>query len=191
MWPRSQRFSLLTSLLLLAAGGARGDAEVRGRLLAERIPQGAVYVENLPAQTAPDSARAVMKQQHLKFVPQVLPVLAGTTVEFVNADEMAHNVFSPTPQEMFDLGTFGLGTRSHLFRSPGAHVILCNVHVEMVAWVLVLKNPFFASLEHDGSFRLRLPPGKHRLVLWRPREPEVVREVLVPESGAVELEWRL
>jgi hypothetical protein len=118
-------------------------------------------------------------------------VLQGTTVEFTNDDENAHNVFSPSKPDEFDLGTFGRGTRLHLFRDPGVHVILCNVHVEMVAWVVVLKTPAFATTDKDGAFRLKLPAGRHRLVLWRPRLPEVERTVEVTESGTVQLEWTL
>src|SRR5439155_2522861 len=116
--------------------------------------------------------RARLRQMHLRFVPPVLPVLQGTTVDFDNEDENAHNVFSPTAPDAFDLGTFGRGTRSHLFKDPGVHVILCNVHVEMVAWVLVLKTPVFSTTDAIGAFRLKLPPGRHRLILWRPRAAE-------------------
>ena len=188
-WAASPACSLLSSALLLGSGAAFADAEVQGRIHADRGAPAVVYAEDLPAQTAPESARARMNQQHIRFVPQVLPVLQGTTVEFVNADEMAHNVFSPSPDDPFDLGSFGLGTRTHTFRVPGVHVILCNVHVEMVGWVLVLRTPTFAQVEPDGTFRLRLSRGKHHLVLWRPRQPELSREVDVPETGVVALDW--
>lgn len=173
-------------LLLLLAGAAQAD--VQGKVTGEALSNAVVYADDLPMQTAPEGAKARLKQQHLKFVPTVLPILQGTTVEFVNADEVAHNVFSPA-HEQFDLGTFGEGTRAHLFKEPGAHVILCNVHVEMVAWILVLKNPAFTALDPSGAFKLKLPPGKHKLVLWRPRLPDVSRDIEVPESGTVDLEW--
>jgi hypothetical protein len=119
-----------------------------------------------------------------------LPVLQGTIVDFINYDATAHNVFSPSPPA-FDLGTFGAGTRSLLFRAPGAHVILCNVHLEMVAWIVVLRNPFFASVEEDGRFSLKMPPGRHRLVLWRPRERELTREVETPTEDGDSIKWIL
>ncbi len=164
---------------------------MRGKVTGERTFPGVVHADDLPSAVAPSQARAVIRQLHLKFVPQVLPVLQGVTVEFVNDDATAHNIFSPTESDPFDLGTFGNGSRSHLFRTPGVHVILCNIHLEMVAWVLVLRNPAFTSLAQDGSFEFRLPPGHHKLVLWRPRLPEESREIDVPASGALEVNWEV
>ena len=163
---------------------------MQGRVIGDRAAPAVVYAEDLPAETAPAQTRAAMKQVHLRFVPQVLPVLQGTAVDFVNEDATTHNVFSPSPPA-FDLGAFGEGTRSFFFRAPGTHVILCNVHLEMVAWILVLRNPYFAAVDEAGRFSLKLPPGRHRLVLWRPRDPEERREVEVPAEGTARLEWVL
>ncbi len=178
------------AVFLAAAGAARAEGQVRGRIVGERAFPAVVYAADLPDEVAPPQARATMRQLHLTYSPSVLPVLQGTTVDFVNQDATAHNVFSPSPPA-FDLGTFGDGTRSFPFRAPGPHVILCNVHLEMVAWVLVLRNPFFASVDEDGRFSLKLPEGRHLLVLWRPREPELTREVdAKPEDGTA-FEWVL
>ena len=179
------------ALVLLCAGAVRAEGEVRGRVLGDRSMPFVIYAKDMPEVAALPQARAALKQLHLRFSPQVLPILQGTTVEFVNDDSTAHNVFSPTGQEPFDLGTFGDGTRTHLFRTRGSHVILCNVHVEMVAWVLVLPNPHFVTVDEDGRFALKLPPGKHRLVLWRPREQEVDKEVEVPVDGKIDFDWDL
>lgn len=178
------------ALLLAAAGGVRAQGEARGRIVGERAAPAIVYAEDLPDEMAPPQARATMRQLNLHFSPQVLPVLQGTTVDFANQDATAHNVFSPSPPG-FDLGTFGEGARSFPFREPGPHVILCNVHLEMVAWIVVLRNPFFTSVAEDGSFSLRLPPGRHRLVLWRPRERELKRDIEVPTEGRAGIEWVL
>jgi len=178
--------------LLLAAGAARAQApaEVRGRITGERPGPAVVYAKDLPDEVAPAQAKATLRQLHLRFSPQVLPILQGTTVEFLNQDATAHNVFSPSPPA-FDLGTFGQGARSFLFRDPGTHLILCNVHLEMVAWILVLRNPFFTAVDEDGRFSLKLPPGHHRLALWRPRESEIDRDIEVPPEGRTDVEWSL
>lgn len=190
-WPGRSSWLSSAALLLLCAAAARADSEVRGRVLGDRTTPFVVYLRDMPEVAALPQTRATLKQLHLRFVPQVLPILQGTTVQFVNEDATAHNVFSPTAQEPFDLGTFGEGTRTHLFRTAGQHVILCNVHVEMVAWILVLTNPHFVTVDEDGRFALKLPPGKHRLVLWRPRERELDKEVEVPVDGKIDLDWDL
>lgn len=70
-------------------------------------------------------------------------------------------------------------------------MILCSVHLEMVAWILVLRNARFAAVDDGGRFSLRLPPGRRRLVLWRPREPEQRQEVEVPAEGSASVDWVL
>lgn len=184
-WPSS------AALLLLCAGAVRAEGEVRGRVLGDRATPAVIYASDMPDAVAPPQAHAILKQRHLHFSPELLPVLRGTTVEFVNEDPTAHNVFSPSPADPFDLGTFGEGARTHLFRARGPHVILCNVHVEMVAWILVLSNPHFTTVDEGGRFALKLPPGRHRLVLWRPRERELDKEVEVPPDGKIDLDWDL
>jgi plastocyanin len=172
------------------AGAAEPAGEVRGRLLGEHVFPAVVYVGATSASAAAPAERATMKQMHLRFVPQVLPVLAGTTVDFVNVDEMNHNVFSPSPRP-FDLGTFGSGARAHLFAEPGEHIILCNIHVEMVGWVLVLATPWFASTDKEGAFTLRAPAGQQRIVVWRPRLPEESHAVEVVAGAVAQVEWQL
>ena len=61
----------------------------------------------------------------------------------------------------------------------------------MVAWILVLRNPHFAAVDEAGRFSLKLPTGRHRLVLWRPRDPVERTEVEVPAEGTARLEWVL
>jgi plastocyanin len=182
--------ALIVAALLASGRGASADQELRGRISGDRSAPAVVYADDLPDEVAAPQTRATMTQLHLHFSPQLLPVLQGTTVEFVNYDASAHNVFSPSPPDTFDLGLFGEGTRSHVFRSPGPHVILCNVHLEMVAWVLVLRNAAFAAVSEEGRFSLKLPPGRHTLVLWRPRERDLVREVDTA-TAAADLDWVL
>src|SRR5438128_882171 len=142
---RSARCSWRSSaaLLLVSAGAVRVEGEVSGRVVGDRATPAVIYVLDLPVVATASHVRACLRQRNLHFAPQVLPILQGTTVEFVNEDSTAHNVFSPSPPDPFGLGTFGEGIRTHLFREPGPRVILCNVHVEMVAWVLVLRKSHF------------------------------------------------
>jgi plastocyanin len=174
--------------LALAAAAAAAAGEIRGRLVGEHVFPAVVYVESASGSFSPPADRATMKQAHLRFIPPVLPVLLGTTVDFVNDDEMNHNVFSPTAKP-FDLGTFGSGSRSHTFSDPGAYIILCNIHVEMVGWVLVLRTPWFAPTDKDGAFTLHAPGGPQRIAVWRPRFAEESRTVDVTGGTIANLDW--
>jgi plastocyanin len=128
---------------------------------------------------------AVMDQRGLRFLPHVLPVVVGTTVEFPNNDPLAHNVFSISRAKRFNLGLYGRGVvRRVKFDRPGIVELLCNVHQEMSAYIVVLKNPYFARAAADGTFRIvAVPPGKHQLRWWHEQFGEHTREVEVPLSG--------
>ena len=95
-----------------------------------------IYLEKVNGIFPPPDTPAVMDQKNLMFTPEVLPVLAGTTVKFLNSDEVLHNVFTPSPcAGGFNLGAFPSGeSKSHVFKSAGcAAVILCDIHPDMQA----------------------------------------------------------
>jgi len=115
----------------------------------------------------------------------VLPILAGTTVDFVNSDPLSHNVFSVSKPKRFNLGLYPAGqVRSVRFDKPGIVEVLCNVHLEMSAYIIVLKNPFFTTTSSDGTYRLEnVPPGRHVVGCWRERGGIQRAEVSVSEGG--------
>jgi plastocyanin len=128
-----------------------------------------VYVEteeSVPFE--PPVRPAVMDQRGLEFIPHVLPVLLGTRVAFVNSDPVGHNVFSASAPKPFNLGTYPSGVSRYVtFDRPGVMEILCNVHPEMVAYILVLETPYFTLTDEQGRYRIRdLPPGSHSAWVW-------------------------
>lgn len=113
---------------------------------------------------------AVMDQQDMKFIPRVLPVLVGTTVDFPNNDKTFHNVFSASGTKKFDLGLYPSDeSRSVTFDKPGVVKILCNVHPSMEAYLVVKGHPNFTASDIQGNYRLNaIPLGKYRLEIWHP-----------------------
>jgi hypothetical protein len=111
-----------------------------------------------------------MDQRDMKFIPRVLPVLVGTTVEFPNNDKVWHNVFSASDAKKFDLGLYAPGkSRSVTFDKPGAVRILCNVHPDMEAHIVIKGHPNFAVTDKRGNYQLKgVPLGKYRLEIWHP-----------------------
>ena len=114
--------------------------------------------------------KATMDQREIKFIPRVLPVLAGTTVSFPNNDETWHNVFSKSEAKPFDLGLYPAGeTRSVTFDKAGVARILCNVHPNMEAFIVVKSHPYFAAPDKRGNYRINaVPLGQYRLEVWHP-----------------------
>jgi plastocyanin len=179
-------------MLALAAGGPSAGATIRGQLQialqGQAKPDRSGVVIFLADQAFPDGPRpqAAMAQQGRQFVPQVLTVPVGTTVEFPNRDVIEHNVFARSPHASVDLGRYGRGDgKSFTFDQAGVVDVYCNVHPEMIGHVVVVPGPW-AVTAADGSFEIHgVTPGKHQLVLWdRLGTPAVTHaSVDVPEHG--------
>ena len=183
--------------VVLGAEGGRGVGIVKGTITngGKPAPDAVVSIEGVPAEqvkarlSGSKPKKAVMDQRDTKFVPQVLPVLVGTTVEFPNHDTTWHNVYSKGGAKDFDLGLYASGkTRSTTFEKPGVARILCNVHPNMEAFIVVKEHPYFSATDKRGNFRVDgVPLGKYRMHVWHPqlgtRESgvELVREGQVLE----------
>jgi len=164
-------------------GAAPGDSGVvQGRVMVSNTPAAGavVYLESPTLAAATPRDTLVMDQISLRFVPRLLVVPPGTTVEFRNSDVVLHNIFGPgRPGPPFDLGTYASSaTRYHSFNETGAHVVLCSIHPEMSAYVLVVPSEHFAVADESGRFRIEdVPPGSYRLGVWHrwtvPYEQEV------------------
>lgn len=128
----------------------------------------------------PVAAEIVMRDR--RFGPRTIAVPVGSTVRFVNADPIRHNVFSVSSGNRFDLGLYGEGPgRAQRFDRPGLARIFCNVHRTMSAFVLVLETPFHAVPDAAGRFTLTgLPEGPGTLHVWHPRAEPWSRALHLP-----------
>lgn len=130
------------------------------------------------------SRRAAIAQRDEHFVPHVLPVVQGSTVEFPNEDDVYHNVFSLSAAagpKGFDLGRYPKGSsRSITFSRPGTVQVFCHIHSDMSAIVLVLSNPFFASPDDDHHYVIDdVPEGDYTIVGWHERIKPITRRIHV------------
>ena len=115
--------------------------------------------------------RATVHQTHEEFVPHVVAVTVGSTVEFPNDDLVFHNVFSLSRAATFDLGRYPRDTtRSRTFHEPGIVKVFCHLHSHMSAIVYVFDHPYFAMPERDGQFTIpTVPPGPQEVTAWHER----------------------
>jgi plastocyanin len=153
-----------------------------------------IYIEKIEAKSFPvPKEHALMDQKGLKFHPHVLPVLAGTTVDFLNSDDVLHNVFSPDAcVDKVNLGTWPKGQkRAFIFKNPGCQaVLLCNVHPEMEAFVVVCETPYFAVSSADGSYEIKdVPPGKYTLKIWHEKLKGQPVQIEVTEKGEAKADF--
>jgi plastocyanin len=140
-----------------------------GGVLKTSPPVGIVYLEgNFPRPSA--LPKTDVAQKDLAFLPSLLPVRVGTTVEFPNLDDTYHNIFSYSPAKRFDLGRYRPEERpipSVVFDKPGLVTLRCEIHEHMRGLILVLDTPYFILTDANGRFRLSgLPAGRYTLKAW-------------------------
>jgi plastocyanin len=154
-----------------------------------------VYLESAPrgAFEPNDGGRAVMDQRNETFVPHVLAITVGTTVDFPNSDKFYHNVFSLSKTKAFDLGRYATGSsRPVRFDRPGIVRVFCDIHSHMNAFILVFSHPFFALTDADGRYRIdNVPAGTYAVIAWNEGTFSESTPVSVPEGGLAELDFTL
>ena len=135
--------------------------------------QSVVYVDTISGKTFPaPTQHPVIDQKGLVFQPRVTAVQVGTTVDFLNSDSVAHNVFwtsiGGNKKLNHNLGTWPKGERkSFKFDTPGAVPILCNVHPEMSAYLVVAPTPYFATSDQAGNYKIEnIPDGSYTVTAW-------------------------
>ena len=189
---RRLSFPIFTlSLAMLAttafAADVSGSISMRGARNAGDI---VVYLEKEGLAVKPPADPVVLDQQELIFMPHVLPIVVGTTVEFPNNDKVRHNVFAPRGSaKRFNLGTYPPGsTRTETFETPGTVSLLCNVHSEMSAYLVVLETPHFATTDRSGAFSIKnVPAGQYTLKTWHEQAKGVEQPLTVGADGVADL----
>jgi plastocyanin len=143
-------------------------------------------------------ARASMAQRDERFVPHILPVLQGATVDFPNEDDVYHNVFSLSAaagpnRHGFDLGRYPKGTsRSVTFSKAGIVQVFCHIHGDMSATIFVLSNPFFASPSEDHRYAIEdVPEGDYTIVAWHEKIVPITRRVHVTAGQATRADFNI
>jgi hypothetical protein len=127
----------------------------------------------------------VLDQRNETFIPHVLAITTGTTVQFLNSDKTYHNVFSLSRPKRFDLGRYPTGrSKSVRFDRPGIVRVFCEIHSHMSAFILVFAHRHFAVTNAKGEYRIEgLPPGTYTVAVWHPVLGAKARAVRVPDEG--------
>jgi plastocyanin len=185
----------ILAVLLAAPVATAGSGAVKGTISgpAGPVADAVVLIEG-PSVPAPAGAPHVaVDQRNQTFVPHVVAVAAGTTVDFPNQDTVLHNVFSASPAKKFDVGMYGGGeTRSVTFDTPGVVRIGCNVHPKMEAFVVVHTNPYVAVTDAKGAYTVAgVPAGTYQVRVWHETLAERRAPVTVHDGQVEPLDVRL
>jgi plastocyanin len=187
---------LVVSVWLLVATGSEA-ASLSGIVTLDEKPVGGaiVYLESVEnQQLAPKPDPIVIEQRDLTFSPNVIPVVQGTTIKFLNSDNVHHGIFSPSSGVgKFNFGTYGHGEQRLVkLDTLGEVVILCNVHLEMEARVLVVKDPYFAVTTAEGRYLVQdIPPGDYLLRVWRKHKEALAEPLELSLARDLALDLRL
>ena len=128
------------------------------------------------------------------FTPHILPVVAGTIVEWPNQDDIFHNVFSDSDAKKFDLELYkgNPPEKRVTFSRAGKVDVYCSIHANMHCIVLVMENPYFAMTDANGNYTLaNVPPGTYKLKAWHERLPADERAIVVPTNGVIKADFTL
>jgi plastocyanin len=159
----------------------------------QEITNVVLYLQQAPGLPAGVPGTARVEQEDERFVPHVVPVVRGSTVEFPNGDEVFHNVFSLSSAKSFDLGRYRKGSsKAVVFERSGVIQVFCHIHSDMSAVVLVLDNPYFAIPSAVGRYTIDdVPPGEYTVVGWHERIHPVQRTVRVVAGQTARLDFNI
>ncbi len=168
---------ILTCLALMAAGANTHATSVMvsvsdkdGKPAADAVvmlePAGA----RAPVRPMPQTD---VSQARRQFSPRVTAVTTGTPVNFPNFDTVRHHVYSFSDAKKFELKLYsGVPNKPIVFDKPGVVILGCNIHDQMVAWIVVSDTPWFGVAGEDGKVRVAdVPAGSYRLRVWHPAMP--------------------
>jgi len=168
----NKTFAILTATLALTASSLAGS--ISGKLSGVNGIS-VVYVDTIAGKSFPaPEQHPVINQKGLQILPHILVVQTGATVDFLNSDKVAHNVFWPSVQgggkkaPGHNLGTWPQGEkRSFKFDQAGVAPILCNVHPEMSGYLLIVPTPYFVQTDNSGVYKIdNVPDGQYTVTAW-------------------------
>jgi plastocyanin len=175
----------VSAMLSLAASAGTISGKVGG-VTGESV----VYVDVIAGKTFPaPTEKPLIDQKGLMFTPHIVAVQQGATVEFLNSDKVAHNVFwisvGGNKKLGHNLGTWPQGEkRSFKFDNPGAVPLLCNVHPEMGGYIVVSPTPYFAVTDKSGDYKIEsVPDGSYTVTAWHEGAKNSSKPVTVAGEG--------
>jgi plastocyanin len=151
-------------------------------------------VDGPPRRSAP--LHAVIDQVNRAFVPDLLVIPVGSTVEFPNSDAVSHQIYSFSAAKRFQLPLYrGTPYPPVHFDQAGVVTLGCNIHDEMLAYLLVTDAPYFGRTDSQGSWSAEVPRGRYQVAIWHPRlrdlAADLERDLSVGDADRVELTVRL
>jgi plastocyanin len=189
-----KRDLLTATLIILILSLAAHAGTISGKVFAGS-GESVVYLDTVEVGTlSPPTEHPVFSQKGLMFQPHIMVVQAGTTVDFLNSDNVAHNVFWPSFQQGTkkapgkNLGTWPQGEKkSYKFDQSGVATLLCNVHPEMSGYIIVVPTSHYALTDGNGNYKIdNVPDGQYSVVGWHEGIKTQTKRVAVDGDAKVD-----
>ncbi len=154
-----------------------------------------VYVrEGLGDMTFPTPSEVLtLNQEGCRYIPHVLGIQVGQTLNIVNSDPTLHNIHAiPEVNQEFNMGQPIQGMQfERTFDNVEVMVPMrCDVHGWMNSYIGVLDHPYFAVTAEDGMFDISaLPPGDYVLEAWHEALGTQTQNVTVTTGGTAEVSF--
>ena len=192
---RAVVLAVLFGSIFVAGAAQAGD--VKGKVSAEGLSSAqdiAVYIDAIPGKRFdPPGQHVTVDQRNMKFIPHTIVIVRATTVDFLNSDQAPHNVYWPAiggnKALRHSLTIISPGEKkSFQFDNLGAAQLLCNLHSDMVGYIIVVPTPYFALTGSDGTFTIKdVPPGTYTLKTWS-AEGKPTTQTITVAAGATNVE---
>lgn len=184
---------IFSGAYFLLGSAARAET-IRGKAVCGRFCDNIlVYVENVAGKWSGETEVALLDQVNKEYLPHVMAVLVGTIVQLQNSDPEIHNVHIYFKKETvlnISLPFEGQTADANVFGEPGTYVVLCDVHTEMSAYIVVLENPYFTKPDEEGLYAIAdLPAGDYTVVLYDPEEKEFVKKKVAVRGESVTVDF--
>ncbi|HXH62078.1 MAG TPA: hypothetical protein VNI20_12055 [Fimbriimonadaceae bacterium] len=172
---------MAATLVLLADFTVSGTVTDGSHALSDAV----VWIEN---GTKPKPSKATVDQKNKRFSPHISVVPVGSKISFPNHDDVFHNVFAEFRAKKFDLGMYPRGqSKSVTFDKSGVVSVLCSVHSEMSAYIIVVDTPYFGKTDSKGRFKFAVGKGEGVLHVWHESGKSLERKIDVEGSQTLEL----
>jgi plastocyanin len=193
----------LAAALLLAALARAPSAPAATLVISVQSPDGhalagaVVMARPLDSQgKRPTPVRAIMDQVDRAFAPDLLVIPVGSTVVFPNSDSVNHQIYSFSPAKRFKLPLYrGTPYPPVQFDQAGVVTLGCNIHDDMLAYLMVTDAPYFGRTDKSGAWVAEVPRGRYRVSIWHPRmretETDLERELTVGDADRAQLTLHL
>lgn len=176
-------FLMMTTTHVFASDLLSGIVKAQGLRKSDNI---LVYLTKTPDQITPPQEAFVLDQNNLTFLPHILVIPMGSPVAFPNNDKVDHNVFFLSRTKKFNFGSYKPGVSHNvIFDKPGIVELRCDLHSEMISYILVMKNSYFSLTDKKGNFSIDvtgLAQGKYTLKTWHEKLTNSKLELDLPAA---------